>query len=784
MIKFVHQQIPSSAGDKIVNFWRAGLLTSPITTGGNILGNTGEAAVRNAWVNPVATLADKAQSVVTGKRTKMMAGGQITGLKQGTKEAATYLKTGFDKNNPLSKIEGKSDINYGKSKVGKAVGGYVNGVYRGLGAQDKPFRFAAQNQAAVDLAKADASNLKLTGKAKADYIAKSVANPDWKPQTFKTANDSKAAGAFSVFANETSLGKVAQISKQPFTINGRTYGGAIRQFIMPFTQVPASIAMRVIHRSDLGATEIAHQILQVRKGLPYDQRAVSEAIGNGTFGPAAISAGYALSKAGNITGNYPTDPKQQEIWRSQGKQANSVNIGNRWYSLNYMQPFGTLLGIGDQIHQDQKAGKAPNDIMNNAAGRAAKSVESQSFLQGINGLLSAVNDPQRSASQYINSTASSIVPNFIRTAARATDPMQRVAKGVLPALKGTIPGVRESLPVAQDMFGKDLKAVDNPLNQAFNPLRPTLVKNDSVVNELARLQDAGQGIIPTQFNKSSITGQKLTDAQVRQLQTQVGGPTYDAYKQIMNDPRYAPLSDEQKKTVLSGAGAKQSDAFKRVFSVNNNIPLTKPASLASQSILNGGSIDYLAAKTSGQTTPAQKYATAVDTYNKAKAAGTLSPVQDFKTQTTLAKQKITSQYSQTVLDFYGMSKTQQNAMFAADRTNATQLYNQSKQLDQALLAAGQITSSKYKTGGVGTTAKSTTAKKSTGSSKGGVSVAKYASVLKSTLPKAQNKPAAPHFTVNATKLPSGYKTPTLRQYTVAKVSTPSLKKLLSARKTA
>lgn len=596
LITFVHSRTPSSVGDKVVNFWRAGLLTSPITTGGNVLGNTGEAIVRNFWTNPVATAADTLQSLVTGKRTKTLAGGQIRGAKRGLKDSATYLKTGFDKNNPVNKFEANTSINYGQGKVGKVIGGYVNGVYRGLGAQDKPFRQAAQSQAALDLAKADAKNLKLTGQARTQYVKQASTNPDWKPQTFKTANNSQAAGAFAVFANETALGKTASLIKQPFTIGGRTYSGAMRQFVLPFTQVPASIAVRIIHRSDLGATEIVNQILRVHKGMPYDQRAVSEAIGNGTFGPAAIAAGYALSKAGTITGNYPTDPKEQEIWKSQGKQANSIKIGNRWYSLNYMQPFGTLLGIGDQIHKDEKAGKSPVEVISNAGGRAAKSVESQSFLQGINGLLSAVNDPQRSASKYINSTASSVVPNIVRTGARATDPYQRDTKGVVNAVKGALPGVRETLPIAQDMFGQTLKAPDNVLNQAFNPLRPSLVKKDPVVEELARLQDAGQGIIPTQFNKTSIPGQKLTDTQVRQLQTLVGTPTHDTYKQIMSDPRYAALSDEQKKAVLSGAGAKQSDAYKRQFSADNGVPLSKPASKSAQTILSGGKTDYLATK--------------------------------------------------------------------------------------------------------------------------------------------------------------------------------------------
>lgn len=699
MIQFVHNRIPSGAGDKIVNFWRAGLLTSPITTGGNILGNTGEALVRNAFVNPVATAADALQSIVTGKRTKTLAGGQTKGAIQGVRDATTYLKTGFDKNNPLTKIEGKSDINYGQGKVGKNIGKYVNTVYRGLGAQDKPFRQAAAGQAATDLAKADAKNLGLKGTERQKYISESLANSDWKPQTFSTEKTSDAAGAFAVFGNETVLGKVAQKVKEPITIGGKTYKGAIRQFILPFTQVPASIAMRIIHRSDLGATETVGQILRVRKGLPYDQRAVSEAIGNGTFGPAAIGAGYALSKAGAITGNYPTDSKEKALWKSEGKQANSVRVGNRWYSLNYMQPFGTLLGIGDQIHQDEKAGSSPTDIISNASGRAAKSIESQSFLQGIDGLLSAVNDPQQFAKTYVNSSVSSVVPNFIRTGARATDPLQRQTNGITDALKGTIPGVRESLPASQDMFGAPLKANDNAFNQLFNPLRPSKAKTtDPVVNELRRLQDSQNGIIPTQFNKTSITGAKLTDQQVRDLNTQVNSKVKTAWQSLVSDPQYQSLNDADKATALKRAKDQVSAAYKRQFSADNNVTsgLDKPASASSVKILTGGTPNYLSSsKSASSLSPADRYKTALDNYNANQQS--MSDVQKYTSEKNLAKLKVGAPFSQDVVSLYGLSK-QKTYDYLTTHPNTQVLADQLIAYDKALKDAGQTSYLKYSNG--------------------------------------------------------------------------------------
>lgn len=783
VIQYVTNKVPTKLGDKIVNFWRAGLLTSPITTGGNILGNTGEAVVRNTFVNPIATAADVAQSLITGKRTKTLAGGQIKGGVSGVQDAKRYLKTGFDPNNPMTKFEGRGDINYGNSKVGKATTAYVNAVYRGLGAQDKPFRQAAANQAKIDLAKADAINLKLKGQARQDYIDKAVADQNWQPKTFQTMNDSKAAGEFAVFANETVLGKAAQLMKQPITIKGRTYNGAVRQFIMPFTQVPASIAMRILHRSDLGATEIANQILRVRKGLPYDQRAVSEAIGNGTFGPAAIAAGYALSKAGQITGNYPTDPKERALWQAEGKQANSVRIGNRWYSLNYMQPFGTLLGIGDQINHDEKNGKSPTEIISAATGRAAKSVESQSFLQGIDGLLSAVNDPERSAKQYINSTASSVVPNFIRTTARATDPLQRDVQNAPDALKSTIPGLREKLPAKQDMFGRNVKATDNPANQLFNPLRPSLVRNstDKTVQELRRLQDGGNGIVTTHFDKNSITGAKLNDQQVRDLNKMVNSRVRTAWDAVIADPRYKSLSDEDKATALKHAKDQIASAYKRQFAADNNMTaaLEKPATKGDIAVLSGQKQDYISKLSIGSAstdTPAQKYQTALKNYQT--NSKNMTDVQKFAAEQNLKSLKVQAPFPSDVIKLYGMSKADAY-QFLTTNKNGKKLADQLIAYDKARYNAGLSKYMKYDNGIAPATKKGRSGKGRGGSRSRGAPKANLSTIL--TTLKSTNTttspikaPSKPNITVKTNKLPAKYRQTALKQYKVTGPRVPKI----------
>jgi hypothetical protein len=91
-----------------------------------------------------------------------------------------------------------------------------------------------------------------------------------------------------------------------------------------------------------------------------EQRKLAQALGEGTVGLPIVAAGYALAAGGLFTGAYPTDKKEQELWKAQKKQENSVKIGDRWYSLNYIQPFGVLLSLGAGIQNTQgKDGKSP-----------------------------------------------------------------------------------------------------------------------------------------------------------------------------------------------------------------------------------------------------------------------------------------------------------------------------------------------------------------------------------------------------------------------------------------
>lgn len=566
---YIATQIPEKLASKLVNFWRAGLLTAPTTTGGAVLGNTETLLTRKLWTNPAATMADWVMSAFTGKRTQSFAktGELAKGAVEGAKALnGQYWKTGRDAMLDGQRM-GKYDqpnqkINYGQKPLGRAIGGYVNGVYSLMGAVDKPFRYGAYRESLSSQARAAVDTMRLQNKKINRQEARKLYNDMMENPSTEMKQRATDEALYETFQNKTIAGELIGNMKQWAKREGHSKTAALMDFLMPFTGVPSAIAARVIQRTPIGtANEIVKQIVNVKKnGGKFDQRAMARAIGEGTAGIPVIAAGAALAGSGMITGGYPRDEKTRNEWEQTGKQPNSVKIGDQWYSLNYLQPFGTLLAIGSAIGQEKLDEGSIQDIIVKGASTAANSVVSMSFLDGISNALSIVTEgaSESSVGRFVGNTAASAIPNFIRSGTRAADDVQRDTKGdnvidtAIKSVAGALPGTRQLLPAKTDQFGQPLPAKNNFLNQFFNPLRPSqsIGQDDPSVQELSRLLSIDSGVKPTEATKATFKDHELKYSEIKELNQLAGPKMKEEYDKLVQSPEYAALSDEDKVKAL------------------------------------------------------------------------------------------------------------------------------------------------------------------------------------------------------------------------------------------
>lgn len=268
-----------------------------------------------------------------------------------------------------------------------------------------------------------------------------------------------------------------------------------------------------------------------------------------------------------LTLGYPSDPKEQQLWADEGKQPDSVLIGGQWRKLGSLGPLGSVLSIGgymgDSLVQGQDMGTA---ILNGFAG-GLKSIESQSYLAGVSGAVDAINNPGSKMGNFVKQTAGSVVPTIVNTVANATDDTQRQTTGnntgesALNAIKSRIPGLRETLAPKTDAFGNDLKSGETGLERIIDPFQSsTNATPGPLLQELRRLENAGYGTMPTAVTKKENFGTArqplnatLTREQMTELTKAIGGSVQAQWSQIVANPSYNDLSDDQKQAILKAA---------------------------------------------------------------------------------------------------------------------------------------------------------------------------------------------------------------------------------------
>lgn len=572
LMQTVNNLIPSTIADKAITVWKAGLLTSLRTTERNLVGNTIHGVAEAAKDIPGA-ITDKLLSLKTGQRTLTPTlQGALGGAKQGIQSAKDIIKTGYDPEEAISKYDVRH-VTWGNGSVEQGLKKYTDIVFRSLGAQDKPFWNSAYARSLHDQAGAEAINAGRQGdKGFIENLVK-------KPNEQMLINATKDANT-ATFHDKTMLSQIANNFKQAASKN--EYTKVASEVIAPFTGVPSSIAKQLVAYSPLGLVNgIKNAGKVLVKDVPNLQRQASQEVGRGVIGTGLLGIGAYLSSKGLITGQ-PKDPKEAQQWQLEGKQANSVLIGGKWRAIGSIGPENLIALAGAKANEELKK---PDASLGSYAANVGKDFLGQTFLQGVQQPLAAVNDPTRYGPSYIGNQAASVVPNIVKDTAKAFDPNQRESNNVQDYLTNAIPGLRNHNIPKRDNLGNEIPQEPSGIGaytDLFNSKTPI---SNPVVDELARLNNAGQNATPSKLTKQqTINGAKmsLTSKQLDALESQSGAQTKQALETLFQSSGYQSLSDEEKATAANNVIASIRKSVKTNIDLNN--PSTTPDSTMSKAV--------------------------------------------------------------------------------------------------------------------------------------------------------------------------------------------------------
>lgn len=533
--------IPSSIADKAITVWKAGLLTSLRTHERNLVGNTIMGGSEFAKDIP-ATAADKLLSLRTGQRTLTLTGrGTISGAKKGFEASKDIVKMGFDPEDAIGKYDVRH-VTWGNNPVEQGLKKYTDVVFRTLGAEDKPFWNASYARSLYDQAGAQAINAGKSGDAK--FIQDLVDDPTEAMLTnaVKDAN-------YATFHDKTILASLASsakkaMSKKEWGAIG-SLGKAITEGVAPFTGVPSSIVGKTISYSPIGLIKgIAEAGNVAVNNIPELQRQASQDIGRGVIGSAIFALGAYLMKQGLMTGQ-PKDAKEAQLWQAQGKQANSVLVNGKWRSINSIGPQNLIALAGAKY---QEAIDNGGDMGAYGAG-LLKDQLNQTFLQGVQGPLNAITNPNRYGNSFVGSTAGSFVPNILKDVSKAVDPYARELNTPVDYVKSGIPGVRNTLLPKRDVLGNIIPQEPTGISAFIDLFNSKSPISNAVVDELARLNSVGNEATPSKLTRNqTILKQKvkLTFEQLNNLEAGVGEALKPQLESLISNPAYQQLDDEHK----------------------------------------------------------------------------------------------------------------------------------------------------------------------------------------------------------------------------------------------
>jgi hypothetical protein len=816
--KAVSDTMPQNISDKLIGVWKAGLLSGVKTQQGNAISNAIFGSLKKASDVP-ATAVDKLMSVFTGQRTKTTTlRGEVRGGVEGIKNGASTMKTGIDRRGAGDKYEQHAEINFKHPVLNKTLGTAVRTVFRGMNAADQPFWYAAFKNSMYDQAKAAGVTKGLKGSELTKFMNETVKNPNDAMANTALSEANKSTLNYDTLASKgiqaihTGIDKVQSLNGRKIPQQYRTMAHAALNVLAPFVRVPTAFLSRTIDFTPLGTGREVFQQIATKQ---FDQRALSQAIGEGLTGTGAIAIGIALTQHNMLSGDYPkNDAKEVQRWKAEGITPNSVKLGGKWVSLNYLGPLGLLFNAGNKLENAKGEGSA------NQAGQAiagfGQGLMGQSFLQGFSGFSNAIQDPQRNLMSFVKSQAGSVVPNISNDVANVTDSMQRQANNPLETIQSRIPVVRnKTLPVKQDVYGNPLKQPAGPLGTLIG-VKPSnsLTNSNPVISEVNRLHGVDPNnndlqVTPTPVTSVTIPGAnkgdksttlKLNNKQKYDIQKQVGQNIQSTWDKLIKTPEYQAMSDTEKAKQLTNARQDATELATRKYVIDNNLGSYAKSASKSAQALASGNLDKYTNGTAGGTTvsskinpqsqkvlkdynslnadqrkqkaysdPAYDYNVAVAKYANDKANGTLTKASDITARAAIDKALVGKDYSKDTRDLYGLSKSEIYDFITSD-PNGKKYANDLANYDKALKDNGLITTLKFKNG----FGSSSTTKTSSGTTRRTYSVGKAAKRIsppninairakrvKMTTPKFSAKmPKSPSFKTKRASVPKfAYKTP-------------------------
>jgi hypothetical protein len=399
--------------------------------------------------------------------------------------------------------------------------------------------------------------------------------------------------------------------------------------IIPFKKTPINVAKTALEYNPAGLLKA----LIVDSYHLYDGKiTVNEYIDNiskGLTGTALSLIGFMLSQQGILR---TTSGDDDDYDQDRGVQPYSITIGDKTFSLDWLSPSAVPLFVGAELQHQFDMSNRENDSSGaffrllDAGVSSLNPVSEMTMLSGVQSALRVYNQDYAKAIEQVGANtiknyASQIVPSALGKIAKTFDDSERattstkkgtVEKAIDTFLRSTaskIPIARNFLPKKTDVWGNEVKQIENPLIRgAYNLLSPSTVKTireTDLDKEISRLYDktGESSVLPKTYITKEFTyndkDYRLTDREYQEYKQALGKDNYEKLNRLINSSEYKKLNDVEKAKVMSQIYSYDRDAMKVGYAKTHNISYNDTTKQTEKKIesLGGNVVDYYLYKT-------------------------------------------------------------------------------------------------------------------------------------------------------------------------------------------
>lgn len=379
-------------------------------------------------------------------------------------------------------------------------------------------------------------------------------------------------------------------------------GFKVGDLLEPFVKTPANIAAYGLDAAGVGIIRGAGKMASLMKNsskLTDIQRkallgeAMRDMMRTGLgVGGAVVAASFIDED--DFVGAY--DPNRYKYEQLRNSNNNSIRIGDKWYSLDYLGGFATpligvlyakkygdentakmlaqyLVGVGDQTANIPFVGS----LKDLAAGGLQK-LDSESTPSDIGKVVY----------DWFSSQVTSRVPGIMINIAKLADNNEREMNGLYEGIVGKIPGLRNSLNPKQDFLGQDVltekglnkgNVTDSfiaAITQIMAGARIKTAKQAPYAEEIVRLKDSGSAPSFTSWvyrigARQQRLKDKVGDEKYRQIyREEYGKEVIKRVDSIIKTDSYKKASDADKKKKIDAINDEVVSSIYR----RHGVPLT------------------------------------------------------------------------------------------------------------------------------------------------------------------------------------------------------------------